>query len=74
VLPTVDAELSYDGLDTVAHGQEAQVAYLELMAPDIPNERKAELERGLLEYCRRDTLALEKLANILSGQRGNIRK
>ncbi|MBM4128439.1 MAG: DUF2779 domain-containing protein, partial [Nitrospira sp.] len=69
VLPTVDAELSYYGLDTVAHGQEAQVAYLELMAPDIPNERKAELERGLLEYCRRDTLALFRLCRMLSQEK-----
>ncbi|MCC6143222.1 MAG: DUF2779 domain-containing protein [Candidatus Hydrogenedentes bacterium] len=69
VLPTVDGELSYDGLDTVAHGQEAQAAYLELMAPGIPDERKAELERGLLEYCRRDTLALLKLCRMLSQEK-----
>lgn len=68
VLPTVDAELSYDGLDTVAHGQEAQAAYLELMTPDIADERRAELERGLLEYCRRDTLALLKLTRRLTGK------
>ena len=68
VLPTVDGELSYDNLDTVAHGQEAQAAYLELMAPDISDERKAKLERGLLEYCRRDTLALLKLTLRLTGK------
>ncbi len=32
VLPTVDAGMSYDGLESVAHGQEAQAAYIELIA------------------------------------------
>lgn len=66
VLPTVDAEMSYDGLETVSHGQEAQAAYLELIAQDTPTGRKTELERGLLEYCRHDTWALVKLAKMLS--------
>lgn len=68
VLPTVDAGLSYDDLDTVAHGQEAQGAYLELTSPETPSDRKEELERGLLEYCRRDTLALVRLAHKLEGK------
>jgi hypothetical protein len=68
VLPTVDADLAYDGLETVAHGQDAQAAYQELIAPETTSERKAELERGLLEYCMRDTLALLKLTHRLAGK------
>jgi hypothetical protein len=58
VLPTIAPELAYDTLD-VQSGTDAQQAYLEAIDPGAAVERKAELRRGLLAYCERDTLAMK---------------
>lgn len=63
VLPTVAPELDYGGLD-VQDGGQAQTAWLEIAAGADP-ARRAELERGLLAYCERDTWAMVVLARRL---------
>ncbi|MGF1546707.1 MAG: hypothetical protein ACFCUG_05240 [Thiotrichales bacterium] len=60
VLPTIAPELAYDDLD-VADGQMAQDAFAEMIHPETAVERREELRRGLLEYCRRDTEAMVRV-------------
>ena len=62
VLPTIAPELSYEGLE-VAHGGMAQEAFLELLEPSLPNDRRSKLTAALLAYCERDTLAMVRIAH-----------
>lgn len=66
VLPTIAPELDYGQLD-VADGGMAQEAFLELRDPGTSAERKAEVTRGLLKYCERDTLAMVRVAHFFEG-------
>ena len=66
VLPTIAPDLDYEDLEDVRDGISAQVAYREMIASGTTAERKAQLERALLVYCERDTLAMVKLADFLS--------
>ncbi len=61
VLPTIAPELDYRALDEVRDGLAAQRAYVEASAPATADARRETLRRGLLDYCRRDTLALVRL-------------
>lgn len=65
VLPTIGADLSYDGL-AVTNGGMAQEAFLEMIDPDTPVDRKDELRQGLLDYCALDTYALLQLVEFFS--------
>ena len=66
VLPTVAPELDYKQLNDVHDGTEAQVAYLDMVDTDTPQEQKAQLEQALLEYCKLDTLAMVKLVHFFT--------
>jgi hypothetical protein len=68
VLPAVCPDLAYDQLDGVQHGQAAQGAFLEAMSPGNTPERKAEIERQLLAYCKLDTLAMVRLWEFFRGR------
>lgn len=60
VLPAMfpdDPELSYDTLEEVQDGGIAQRAYLEAINSKTAVERKSQIERQLLTYCKLDTLA-----------------
>ncbi len=48
-------------------GGGAQAAYVEAIAPETTDERRAELGRSLREYCARDTLGMVRVARALSG-------
>jgi hypothetical protein len=61
VLPTVAPDLSYDTLGAVRDGLAAQAAYFEAIDAKTPAGRREALRRALLDYCRRDTLALVRL-------------
>ncbi len=65
VLPTIGADLSYDGMP-VANGGMAQEAFLEMINPETPFDRKEELRQGLLDYCALDTYALLQLVEFFS--------
>lgn len=58
VLPTIAANLAYDGLADVRSGSDAQAGYAEAVAPETYPERRAAIHVALLEYCRRDTEAM----------------
>jgi hypothetical protein len=66
VLPTVAPELAYEGLDGVANGTDAQLAYLEAIAPGCTTDHRNAIAGFLRAYCARDTQAimilLERLA------------
>lgn len=64
VLPTIAegaSDLDYEKLDEVQNGLLAQEAYLEIIRPDTSMERRDDLARKLLEYCKLDTLAMVRL-------------
>ena len=65
VLPTVAPDLSYEGLDIVSVGTDAEIAFLEMIDPDTDEDRRHDLENALLRYCKLDTLAMVKLAHFL---------
>ena len=65
VLPTIGAGLGYDGM-TVANGDMAQQAYLEMIDIGRSVERRDELRQALLDYCALDTFALVQLVEYFS--------
>jgi len=67
VLPTIAPELSYENLGEVQEGGGAQAAYLEMIDPATAQERRAQLETSLRDYCRRDTLALVGIVRAFEG-------
>lgn len=60
VLPTLAPELDYGDLE-VKDGGNAQLAYLEAVAPDCTTERRAEIDSALKQYCGRDTWAMVEI-------------
>jgi hypothetical protein len=61
VLPTIAPDLDYTALDGVHEGTEASGAYLEAIDPETSSDRREEIRRQLLEYCKYDTLAMVRL-------------
>jgi hypothetical protein len=57
VLPTLDAELRYDGLDIQEGGQAAD-AWWRMVAADTPSEEKWKIAHDLKVYCGLDTYAM----------------
>jgi len=70
VLPALVPELRYEELDGVQDGGMAMEAYQECVHPDTLPERKAEIERQLLEYCKLDTYAMVRMWQVFSGNAG----
>ncbi len=66
VLPTIAPDLSYDDLE-VADGGMAQVAFAELLQPDLPSDRREQLRAGLLKYCELDTWAMVRVEKFMRG-------
>lgn len=60
------SELNYNQLSDVHDGTEAQMAYLDMVAVDTPEEKKNQLEHALRAYCKLDTLAMVKLVHFFS--------
>jgi hypothetical protein len=60
VLPTLAPQLDYGDLE-VKDGGNAQLAYLEAVAPDCTTERRAEIDSALKQYCGRDTWAMVEI-------------
>jgi len=57
VLPTIAAELDYNELE-VRDGGQAQKAYVEAIAPETTDSRRAAIDAALRAYCERDTEAM----------------
>ena len=67
MLPAVVPELSYDALDGVQDGGMAMNAFLEAIHPNTTLERKNQIERQLLAYCKLDTYAMVRLWQVFAG-------
>lgn len=68
VLPAAIPGLSYEKLVGVKDGAAAMDAYGEASRPGTALERKLEIERQLLAYCRLDTFAMVELWRFFSGR------
>jgi predicted RecB family nuclease len=64
VLPALVPEMSYDGM-VVADGLDSGLAWASLIRGGLDQVERERVEKALLEYCRRDTLALVKLVTKL---------
>ena len=73
VLPTVAPDLAYDDL-VIAGGSMAQDAYVELLRTDLEPDRRSKLRGELLEYCKRDTLALVRVVHFFAGRKADVEK
>jgi len=67
VLPTIAPDLDYGVLGEVKEGNAASEAFMEIMAPETGEPRRATLREDLLRYCELDTLAMVRLARALGG-------
>ena len=68
VAPVLAPAIAYDDLDGVSDGGEASVALMRLARGAVESaEEEAALRSALLEYCRRDTLALVQVHRALRG-------
>jgi hypothetical protein len=65
VLPTIAPDLDYAAL-AVGDGSMAMDAFSEILDPDTPDERRAELRNQLLEYCGLDTMAMVRVVRFFS--------
>jgi predicted RecB family nuclease len=66
VAPVLAPSVDYDDLDGVSEGGEASRALIGLALGALGSaEEEATVRRALLEYCRRDTLALVELHRAL---------
>ena len=68
VLPTVAPDLSYEGLEIVSVGTDAEVAFVEMIDAATAEDRAEELRAALLRYCKLDTEAMVRLAKFLEGR------
>jgi CRISPR/Cas system-associated exonuclease Cas4 (RecB family) len=68
VLPAIVPALRYDSLEGVQDGGLAMEAFLEAISPEASNERKAEIEKQLVEYCKLDTYAMVLMWKVFSGK------
>jgi hypothetical protein len=69
VLPAAIPELSYDTLAGIKDGGMAMEAFCEALQPTTSAERKGEIERQLLAYCRLDTFAMVRLWQFFRGDK-----
>jgi len=66
VLPVLVPDLSYDGLE-IANGDDALVTFAKMAQGMMAAEETARKRAALLEYCKRDTLAMVRLHEVLHG-------
>ena len=66
VMPTINPEMDYARLEGIREGTAASDGFIEAIDPEIPSERKAELEEQLLRYCRFDTEAMVEIVRFFT--------
>jgi len=67
VLPTIAPDMDYALLEGIQEGTEASRAYLEAIHPEASAERREEIRRNLLKYCKHDTEAMVRLVRFFGG-------
>lgn len=65
VLPSIAPDLAYEDL-TVQNGGMAMEVYAKLMDPQTSTAARSSLRAGLLEYCKRDTWAMVRVAQFFA--------
>jgi len=68
VLPTIAPELAYEDLETISDGTAASNAFAAMITGELPAEDHDGVRRALLEYCKRDTEAMVRLAGRLAAR------
>jgi len=66
VLPTVAPDLDYQTVGEISEGSAADDAFQQLIDGGLSVERRGEIRRALLDYCKLDTLAMVRLASFLA--------
>ena len=69
VVPALVPEINYEELD-IQEGSVAAVAFPKMIAATTDAEEKERIMKGLLEYCKMDTLAMVKLVDKLRAETG----
>jgi len=67
VLPVLISEFSYEKLD-IQEGQTASRTWKELVLENKYGDKKEEIMKQLLEYCKMDTLAMVQLFKLLQSE------
>ncbi|HXH51245.1 MAG TPA: DUF2779 domain-containing protein, partial [Terriglobia bacterium] len=68
VLPALVPDMTYEGME-VSEGEEAGLAWEKMVRGQVGAKEKARLRKALLEYCRKDTLAMARLLDFLGAAR-----
>ncbi|MFQ5547537.1 MAG: DUF2779 domain-containing protein [Woeseia sp.] len=66
LLPTIADDIGYQNLEGIQEGMAASEGYLEAIGPDTTADRRTELRRQLLAYCRVDTEGMVRLVHFLA--------
>jgi hypothetical protein len=61
VLPTIAPDMDYAQLEGIREGTQASAAYLEAIDPGTSTQRREEIRKNLLKYCKHDTEAMVRL-------------
>lgn len=70
VLPTIAPDMDYAFLKGIQEGMGASTAYLEAIDPKTSAERKDEIRKDLLKYCKNDTEAMVRLVHFFQETKG----
>jgi hypothetical protein len=65
VLPVMVPELSYDGME-IGKGDQAMMAWWEMVKGNIPTNEIDKIKKALLKYCELDTWAMVKILEKLN--------
>ena len=68
VLPCIAPHMDYSELEGIAEGMAASDGFVEAIDPETTPERKAELQKQLLRYCKFDTEAMIEIVRALAGK------
>jgi len=66
VLPTIAPDMDYAELEGIQEGTQASAAYLEAINTETSTERKEEIRKNLLKYCKHDTEAMVRLVHFFA--------
>lgn len=65
VLPTIAPHLDYSQLEDVKNGTLAQLAYMDIINPDIDQSVREQKTHNLLKYCELDTQAMVEVVSFI---------
>jgi signal transduction histidine kinase len=60
--------MDYAQLEGIQEGMGASLAYLEAIRPDTSADKREEIRKNLLKYCKHDTEAMVRLVHFFQRQ------